>query len=68
MAVCSVVTAACAAPAGYLVSGLGYANGRSVRLPRCYGCGEPVCANCSTRVGRSRICFNCQLQNVSHLI
>lgn len=58
MAVCSVVGVTCVAPAGYR-TGQGFARAPSVRLPRCYPCGQPVCRNCSMRVGRSVVCAQC---------
>ena len=66
MATCAVVGPHCAAPAGVLISGVGYAPLPGQRLPRCYGCGEHVCtaASCSTQVGRSRLCLTCQAMNV----
>ena len=66
MSTCKVVDERCTAPAGYLVQGMGYGDGESQRLPTCYTCGEHVCLSCSTKVGRSRICFDCQEQNVKH--
>ena len=61
---CSVSDAECIAPAGWGVSGLGYALGADrVGRTRCYVCGEPVCIKCSLIVKwykkRVRACTNC---------
>jgi hypothetical protein len=68
---CKESEAACLAPAGYQVGGLGGAVGnpdpKSCR-GTCFACGEPVCSNCSTLVqwyrhGRRRACYGCQVDH-----
>jgi hypothetical protein len=57
---CAVSDAQCLAPAGYR-AGSGIMEGDKSCRGTCRSCGEPVCANCSRRVGRhkERICENC---------
>lgn len=64
MNTCVVSDNECEAPAGWGISGLGYAQGtESVGKTKCYICGEPVCLKCSNLVTwyakRVRACLNC---------
>lgn len=62
--VCSVSGDDCLAPAGWGISGSGYAENDGVSCRgTCFSCGEPVCGKCSrirTFGKRRRICERCE--------
>lgn len=61
--VCKISGGDCLAPAGYGISGGGFAEGDGNCRGTCYHCGEPVCSKCSKKVTvkgeRRRFCEDC---------
>lgn len=55
---CSVVNPGCEAPAGMMVGG-GVIEGTESAEYECYGCGVPVCGNCSQERDGHRLCDDC---------
>jgi len=55
---CNVVNYGCEAPAGYM-SGGGVIDGTEAADYTCYGCGDPVCGNCSKDIKGERTCDHC---------
>lgn len=71
---CHISNPSCKAPAGYGISGVGWAHGDNKTRAKCYQCGEFVCTDpgCSKilwwrvyeeggkKRGRKRICYGCE--------
>lgn len=59
--VCCIVDQHCTAPAGWEISGRGYAENDNLpkSLPKCSVCGRDVCRNCSYIRDKVRHCADC---------
>jgi len=59
---CNVANQGCKQPAGYLVSGAGYATNNNLPLldiPECYRCGMAVCNACAVIYNDKAYCPEC---------
>lgn len=59
---CHISDAQCEAPAGYGISGRGWASGDVKTRIKCWSCGQHVCKKCSKLVmspRRVRMCNDC---------